>query len=179
MCASLLLRKPLAGFYVTNITDSFVPFTAVIEMSALVDRKHFGGHALVYLPKYVASDDTLFEQPDEVIKESFCAALSRMYPEFKRDDVLCFRVSRVRHVFPIPTLDYSDKLPSMETSIAGLHLVNSAHIVNGTLNVNETVQLAEQTAVRILSLPMRRASAANEVPLEYEDQAICQPVVGP
>src|SRR5207249_1370516 len=34
ICASLLLQKPLANFYVTNITDSWVPFTAVIEMSA-------------------------------------------------------------------------------------------------------------------------------------------------
>ena len=179
ICASLLLKKPLADFYVTNITDSFVPFTAVIEMSALVDRKHFGGHSLVYLPKYLAPTDTLFDRTDEEIKGSFCGALARMYPEFKRDDVLCFRVSRVRHVFPIPTLNYSDMLPAMETSIPGLHLVNSAHIVNGTLNVNETVQLAEKTAIRLLSLPRRRVATAKKAPEEYEDKTICQPVVGP
>ena len=49
ICASVLLRKPLAKYYVTNITDSWVPFTAVIEMSALVDPKHFAGNSLVYL----------------------------------------------------------------------------------------------------------------------------------
>src|SRR5205807_1453413 len=47
VCASLLLKKPLVGYYVTNITDDWVPFTAVIEMSALVDRQHFGGNALI------------------------------------------------------------------------------------------------------------------------------------
>ena len=31
----------------------------------------------------------------------------------------------------------------MKTSIDGVYVVNSSHIVNGTLNVNETVQLAE------------------------------------
>ena len=31
----------------------------------------------------------------------------------------------------------------MKTSVDGLYVVNSSHIVNGTLNVNETVQLAE------------------------------------
>ena len=55
VCASLLLKKPLVGYYVTNITDDWVPFTAVIEMSALVDRQHFGGNALIYLPKYLPS----------------------------------------------------------------------------------------------------------------------------
>ena len=37
VCASLLLKKSLSPYYVTNITDGWVPFTAVIEMSALVD----------------------------------------------------------------------------------------------------------------------------------------------
>jgi hypothetical protein len=70
-----------------------------------------------------------------------------MYPHFDpARDVRAFRLSRVRYVLPIATLDYSRHLPSIETSIPGLLLVNSAHIVNGTLNVNETVQLAERVA---------------------------------
>jgi len=71
ICASLLLKQPLADFYVTNITDSWVPFTAVIEMSTLVDRKHFGGHALVYLPKYVTPDDSTFSLTDQEIEAKF------------------------------------------------------------------------------------------------------------
>ncbi|MDT4966999.1 MAG: hypothetical protein QOJ64_1736 [Acidobacteriota bacterium] len=151
ICASLLLKKPLANFYVTNITDSNIPFTAVIEMSALVDPKQFGGRSLVYLPKYLAPDDPVFNQTDQEIEERFIAAISRMYPAFDRDDVLSFRVSRVRHVFPIPTLNYSQKLPAVETSIPGVHILNSSHIVNGTLNVNETVQLAERAAAKLLA----------------------------
>ncbi len=181
ICASLLLKKPLADFYVTNITDSFAPFTGVIEMSALVDREQFGGHALVYLPKYVAPDDAMFALSDEEIKEKFLNAIARMYPQFERDDVVSFRVSRVRYVFPIPTLNYSEKLPAMETSVEGLHIINSAHIVNGTLNVNETVQLAEKSAARLLSLPRRFVSpdVKPQVVKKYEDEAICQPVSGP
>jgi protoporphyrinogen oxidase len=151
VCASLLLKEPLADFYVTNITDAQIPFTAVIEMSALVDRKHFGGHALVYLPKYVAADDPVFELSDEEVEERFLDGLMRMYPRFKRSDLLSFRVSRVRHVFPIPTLQYSDRLPRVETSVPGLYILNSAHIVNGTLNVNETIQLAEKSLTQLLS----------------------------
>jgi protoporphyrinogen oxidase len=151
ICASLLLKKPLANFYVTNITDSNIPFTAVIEMSALVDPKQFGGRSLVYLPKYLAPDDPVFNQTDQQIEERFVSAIARMYPGFDRDDVLSFRVSRVRHVFPIPTLNYSQKLPAVETSIPGVHILNSSHIVNGTLNVNETVQLAERAAARLLA----------------------------
>ena len=113
-------------------------------MSALVDKTEFGGNALVYLLKYVAPDDELFEKSDALIEEIFIIALEKMYPHFRREDVLAFKISRVRQVFPIPTLNYSDNLPQMKTSLENVFTVNSAHIVNGTLNVNETVQLAER-----------------------------------
>lgn len=157
VCASLLLKRPLAGYYVTNITDDWVPFTAVIEMSALVERATFGGHALVYLPKYVPPDDPAFALSDEELRERFLAALEKMYPHFRRDDVVAFRVSRVRHVLPISTLNYSERLPPVATSLPGVYLVNSTHIVNGTLNVNETVQLAERAARQLLAAPARAA----------------------
>ena len=151
VCASLLLKKPLAKYYVTNITDAWVPFTAVIEMTTLVDPAEFGGRSLVYLPKYVSPDDPLFEVSDEELRTQFIAALCRMYLDFSESDVEAFRVSRVRHVVALTTLNYSDNLPPMKTSLPGVFAINSAHIVNGTLNVNETVKLAED-AVRDLLL---------------------------
>jgi protoporphyrinogen oxidase len=143
VCASVLMKKSLSGFYVTNITDE-TPFTGIIEMSALVDKREFGGNALVYLPKYVAPDDALFEKTDAEIEEVFISALEKMYPHFRREDVVEFKVSRVRQVFPLPTLNYSENVPSVKTSLENVFIVNSAQITNGTLNVNETIQLAEK-----------------------------------
>ena len=113
-------------------------------MSALVDKKEFGGNALVYLPKYVAPDDQLFEKTDAEIEEIFLSALEKMYAHFKREDVVAFKLSRVRQVFPLPTLNYSSNVPKVETSLENVFIVNSAQITNGTLNVNETIQLAER-----------------------------------
>jgi protoporphyrinogen oxidase len=144
ICASLLLERPLADFYVTNIVDANVPFTAVIEMSALVDRTQFGGRSLVYLPKYVDENDPSFSLSDDDVHASFTAALFRMYPHLQPSDIRAFRVSRVRRVFALPTLGYSTRLPGTTTSVPGVHIVNSSHIVNGTLNVNETVRLADR-----------------------------------
>ena len=151
VCASLLLKRPLSPYYVTNITDTWVPFTAVIEMTALVDPEKFGGKTLVYLPKYVAIDDPLFESTDAEIQASFFSALKKMHPTLQDNDLLTFKVSRVRKVFVIPTLNYSKNLPPISMSVKGLHVLNSAHIVNGTLNVNETVQLAERAIPELLA----------------------------
>ena len=142
VCASVLMKCSLSKYYVTNITDE-APFTGVIEMSALVDKKEFGRNALIYLPKYVAPDDELFDKSDEDIERIFLDGLEKMYTHFRRKDVLAFKVSRVKQVFPLPVLNYSSDLPPQATSIDGLFVVNSTHIVNGTLNVNETVLLAE------------------------------------
>lgn len=143
VCASVIMKKSLSNFYVTNITDE-TPFTGIIEMSALVDKKEFGGNALVYLPKYVAPDDELFEKSDAEIEENFLSALEKMYPHFDRKDVVAFKVSRVRQVFPLPTLNYSENVPPVSTSLENVFIINSAQITNGTLNVNETVMLAEK-----------------------------------
>ena len=153
VCASLVLKKPLARYYVTNITDDWVPFTAVIEMTALVDPTHLGGHHLAYLPKYVAPDDPHFQLSDDELRGRFLAALERMYPHFTRADVLAFRVSRVRQVFAVSTLNYSDRTPPVATSVPGVYLANSAHIANGTLNVNETLGLAAEV-LPVLTRPV-------------------------
>ena len=150
VCASLLLKKPLSVYYVTNLTDDWVPMTAVIEMTTIVDPKELGGKSLVYLPKYVPAEHEMFEKSDEDVKESFLAALERMYPDFTRDDVEAFEISRVRNVMAIPTLRYSEQLPPMNSSVDGLYVVNSSYILKGNLNVNESITIAEDAMETVL-----------------------------
>lgn len=145
-CASLLLRRPLGGFYVTNLLDEGLPFTGVIEMTALTGTDRFGGRTLVYLPRYLSPEDPFLTEPDDQVRDSFLAGLARVFPDVRSDDVEAFRVSRVPYVMALPTLGYSGRVPRMRTSLPGVFLVNSAQIVAGTLNVNETVTLAEQAS---------------------------------
>jgi hypothetical protein len=91
-----------------------------------------------------------------------------MYPHFKRSDILCFRISRVRYVLPISTIGYSDRLPPVSTSLPGLHILNSVHIVNGTLNVNETVQLAEKAAARFASAPPETIRSLSQATTKWQ-----------
>ncbi len=153
VCAALLLERPLADYYITNITDARVPFTAVIEMTALVDRRHFGGHALVYLPKYLTQQEPFWEKTDAQIEAEFLSALEEMYPHFRREQVKVCQVSRVREMLAVTTLNYSAMLlPPTGTTVERVFVVNSAQIANGTLNVNETLGLADRKARELGSL---------------------------
>jgi len=142
--ASMLVDQKVSPYYVTNITDEWVPMTAVIEMSNIVDMEETDGKSLVYLPKYVPAEHELFEKSDEQIEEMFLSAIEKMHPHISRDDISAFRIARVKHVMAIPTLEYSKSLPPQKTSVDGLFIVNSAYITKGNLNVNETIQIAEQ-----------------------------------
>lgn len=151
ICPSVLLSKPISAYYVTNITDGGTPFTGIIEMTALIDKKEeLKGKNLVYLPKYVDSDDSLFDAEDNEIRRIFLGALLKMYPAISESDVLYFGISKARVVFALPTIDYSINLPGIKTSINNFYIVNSAQIINGTLNVNETIQVAESKIKIIL-----------------------------
>lgn len=151
ICPSVLLRKPISPYYVTNITDSWPPFTGVIEMTALVDKKEVNGKNLVYLPKYVNPADALFDLDDAALRKMFCDALFKMYPQITEADVIFWGVSKARVVFALPTINYSKNIPGITTSLNNYYIVNSAQIINGTLNVNETILVAEKKLKEILN----------------------------
>jgi len=153
ICASLVLKKPLRGYYYTNITDEWIPFTGVIEMTALVNRGYFGGNSLVYLPRYMTEDDPFWQKSNGEIRDDFLKALQHMFPTLQEEDVLLFKISKVREIMPIVTLNYSkDLLPVTKTSLRHIFIVNSAQIVDGTWNVNEVVRLAKKKTIEIVDL---------------------------
>ena len=71
ICPSVLLKKAISPYYVTNITDSWPPFTGIIEMTAFINKKEVDGKHLVYLPKYVNPDDAFFDMPDDAVRKIF------------------------------------------------------------------------------------------------------------
>ena len=139
VCVSLVLDRPLGGFYVTNITDDGFPFTGVIEMTALVDPATFGGRNLVYLPRYTTADDESWNWSDEEIVRRFTESLRRMYPDLSDSNVLEAKVSRVKNVLAVSVINHSESIPSVWTSVPNVAIVSSAQILHGTLNVDETL----------------------------------------
>jgi protoporphyrinogen oxidase len=151
ICTTLLLNRKISPYYVTNITESDTPFTGVIEMTALINPEQIKGHHLIYLPKYINSNDPLLNEPDDKLSETFLNDFLKMYPDVQPNNILFCGVSKARNVFSLPTINYSENLPGIKTSVKNYFIVNSAQIINGTLNVNETIQVAESKLSEILN----------------------------
>ncbi|MFG0289477.1 MAG: NAD(P)/FAD-dependent oxidoreductase [Rhodopirellula sp. JB044] len=164
VCASMLMEKPISEYYVTNITDTWVPLTAVIEMSTIVDPKsQLGGKHLVYLPKYLPDDHEGLNESDEDYREKCLSTLEKMYDHFSRDQVVEFQIARAKYVAALSTVDYSTRLPPIVTSVPGFYALNSAHIVKGNLNVNETITLGEEKLAEEVWPDYQRRVASGQV----------------
>lgn len=155
ICASLVIDRPLGGHYLTYLTDEDLPFTAIVETSALTGTERFGGKTLAYLPRYVTQDDPFWALDDEAVQDRFLGGLARVIPGFDRGAVRAFRLARVRQVMAVPTLGYSDKVPGVATNLPGFHIVNSAQITDGTLNVDATLGVVERALPQLLGAGAR------------------------
>ena len=118
VCTSVLLDRPLAGYYLTYLMDD-APFTTIVEMTSLVDPELLGGRTLVYLPQYLAADDPTFDVADAVIEERVVAGLRHIHPTITDNDIVAVRTTRARCVFPLPVLGYSPTVHGVATSVAG------------------------------------------------------------
>ena len=153
LCASLILKKPLAEYYITYLTDGGAPFTGVIEMTGLVDRACFDDNSLVYLPRYMAQGDPFWKKSDDEIQDEFLDTLQTMYSTFDRNDLVFFEITREKQVLPLNILNYSSEvLFPTRTSLGNVFVVNSAQITEGTMNVNETIGLGNRKAKEIIGL---------------------------
>jgi len=143
VCAALVLRRKLTPYYCTNLTDD-LPFTGIIEMTNLISLEETQGRHLVYLPKYTAPGDPLFDATDDEVWQSFRAGLQRVLPDLQDGDIEQRFIFRERLVQPIPVINYSALVPGMQTSVDNLFLANTTQIVNSTLNNNEMVKIARR-----------------------------------
>lgn len=151
ICVALLLDKEVSPYYITNITDTRFPFTGVIEMTALVDPAEVKGNHLLYLPKYVTANDPLFEKDDAYIRDYFVKNFLEMYPHFSEQNIRFAGVAKAKQVITVAAIDYSSKLPEVKTSLPHISIINTAHIKDGTLNVNETIRVAETKLEEIVT----------------------------
>lgn len=150
VCVVLLLKRKLTPYYVTNLTDEGVPFTGVIEMTNLISLKETAGRHLVYLPKYTAPSDPLFEASDDEVWDLFHSNLKKIIPDLHDSDIERHYIFRERLVQPVPVIHYSKLVPSMQTNLPGLVVANTSQIINSTLNNNEMVKIARRAVKTVL-----------------------------
>lgn len=150
MCPLLILKQKLTPYYVLNITDERIPFTAVVETTNLIDPQYVGGHHLVYLPKYIEPNSPLAKMPDDEIKATWMKHFKQMFPDFDESLIQDFIVQRARYVEPIRPINTSDDIPSIKTPINGLYMGNTVMIYPDLGNGEAVTRFADKMVTEIL-----------------------------
>jgi protoporphyrinogen oxidase len=144
ICMVLVTRKSLVPHYVVNLADSRVPFTGVIGMTNLVSLQETAGLHLTYLPKYVLSSDPLLQKTDGELRQLFAPGIRYMFPQLTEDDIVTAHINRAQYVQPLQVLNYSRKVPRVNTNHKDFLVLNTSQFVNDTLNNNTVVRHVEQ-----------------------------------
>ena len=150
VCFVLVLKRKLSPYYVTNLTDEGLPFTGIIEMTNLISGEETAGRHLVYLPKYTAPGDPLFNETESEIWQLFWKGVKQVFPDLKESDIEQRFLFRERYVQPVPVLHYTDLVPETSTNVEGLYVANTTQIINSTLNNNAMVKIARHAVELVL-----------------------------
>jgi protoporphyrinogen oxidase len=148
LCPLLILKQQLLPYYVLNITDESIPFTAVVETTNLISPEHVKGYHLVYLPKYLAPDNPMATWPDEQVKTEWMKHFRRMFPTFDESNIVEFIVQRAKYVEPIRPMGTLDEIPPIKTPLSRLYMGNTVMIYpelgNGEAVTRYALKVAEQ-----------------------------------
>lgn len=140
----LFMKKPVSGFYWTNIHSEGFPFSLVVEHTNFISPSRYGTH-IMYISHYMpTTEEGFFERkPIEVYRE-WVSSLKKMYPQLDEKDITSFSLTFSRHANPMISLNFSRKMPPFETPIRGLYLVERSQLPLLQQGTDNCIILARQ-----------------------------------
>jgi len=150
VCLSLVLRRPLNPYYVTNLIQKGFPFTGVIGISNLTGTQKFAGHSLVMLPRYELPESEWFEKSAETIAAEFLAGLRVFSPDVENNLVRCY-MNRERLVQALWVSNPPGDARPRRSRTGRVWNINAELAGRDTLNSNAVVKTANKAAVEFLS----------------------------
>ncbi len=157
VCLVYKLKKAVTGKFWVNIIDEKHAIPGLIEFSALRD---FGDDHIVYAPYYMPVTNERWAWSDEALLDEAFEAIKAVNPDITADDVLARQASRLTHSQPICEPNFLDKLPPIETSIAGVQVADTCYYYPEDRGISESVGIAKRMAHTAISRLRQNAGVA-------------------
>lgn len=149
VCLVLVLRRALSPYYVTNLIQRDLPFTGIIEYTALADpAAEMAGHHLVYLPRYDVPDSPWFERNEAEITEEGLNGLERIWPDI-RSWVVHSVVNRERRVQALWLPGTRQRTEPLRSASAPIESITAELVGLDTLNNNAVIRLVNAQVARL------------------------------
>jgi protoporphyrinogen oxidase len=149
MCLVLELDRSLSDTYWLNVNDPGFPFVGVIEHTNFDPPQNYKGKHLVFVSRYLATQDPVWGYSDEQYLDFAIEHLQRMFPEMKRSWILDAKVWRAEYAQPVTERDYSTYVPGTATPFTNAMISTMAQIYPEDRGTNYAIREGEAAAARI------------------------------
>jgi protoporphyrinogen oxidase len=151
MVLSLKHQLSREGYYWFNLPkDAGYPMLALVEHTNFVSSDHFGGDHIVYAGDYLEVGHEYFSMSDEQLLERFIPAFKKINPEFTQDWVKKIWVNKTNYAQPVPLVNHSKNIPSIQTPIDGLYFASMSQVYPWDRGTNFAVEIGRRAAGMIL-----------------------------
>jgi protoporphyrinogen oxidase len=149
MCLVLELDRSLSDTYWLNVNDPGFPFVGVIEHTNFDPPQNYKGKHLVFVSRYLATQDPVWGYSDEQYLDFAIEHLQRMFPEMKRSWILDAKVWRAEYAQPVTERDYSTYVPGTATPFSNAMISTMAQIYPEDRGTNYAIREGKAAAARI------------------------------
>jgi protoporphyrinogen oxidase len=146
---TMALRHQLSeqGYYWYNLPKSAdFPFLALVEHTNFVSPEHFGGNHIVYCGDYLEPDHEYFKLSQDELLQRFLPALQRFNPRFEPSWINKTWLYRTNYAQPVPLLNHSQNIPSIQTPIPGLYFASMSQVYPWDRGTNFAVEIGRKAA---------------------------------
>jgi protoporphyrinogen oxidase len=151
MVLSLKRQLSTQGYYWFNLPkEAGYPMLALVEHTNFVSKEHFGGDHIVYAGDYLQVGHEYFSMSDEELLERFVPAFKKFNPAFERDWVKKVWVFKTNYAQPVPLVNHSKNVPTIQTPIEGLYFASMSQVYPWDRGTNFAVEIGRRAARMML-----------------------------
>ncbi len=142
VCLILKLARSVTPHFWVNVADASMRIPGFVEFSNLRPT----GEHIVYLPYYMPAEHEAFMQPDEDYIAEAKEYLCRINPALQEQDLLDWRIGRLRHAQPVCPPGFADMIPPIQTPIEGLQIADTCFYYPEDRGISESVRVGKEMA---------------------------------
>ena len=151
LCVILESKESISKYYWININDTNFPFVGVIEHTNFVNKKNYNNTNLIYLSKYLPSNDKIYKMKKEAIFKFTIKAIKKKFPQFNIKNILKYHIWRADYAQPITTINYKNIIPKFNTPIKNVYISTMAQIYPEDRGTNQAVKHGIENAKKIIN----------------------------
>ncbi len=143
ICVIFKLKRSVSPHFWVNISEPDLEIPGIIEFSNL---RNIGDVSIVYVPYYMPVTNAKFSWPDDRLREEAFLCLQRINPALAQDNILDFKVARLKHGQPVCEPGFAAKIPPIQTPIYGLQIADTCFYYPEDRGIAESVRIGRNIA---------------------------------